>query len=146
MSYKTIPISELERKNDHWFSEDNKRFFKSMWDSYALQNEGSIYAYFVSSEKHVSHFANINEPRKYTIRKFNMRNGELPSDEGIFDFQAFKDKRSAERELRKYLENEPIKEDKAKWLQSEIEHLEYIIKRTYEEIEELKKELEGVKA
>jgi hypothetical protein len=123
----TVSISELERKNSHWFSEGNKRFFKSMWDSYALQNEGSIYAYFVSSEKHESSFAGINEPRKYTVRKFNMLSGNFAHDKDgtIFEFQKYATKKQAEKAMREYLKTEPIKADKLEYLQYELKELQY---------------------
>ena len=124
-----IPISELIRKNSHWFSEDNKGFFKSKWDSYALHNKGSIYAYFVSSEKHESLFSNINEPRKYTIRKFNLRDGDLKSESDIFDFQKYGTKSKALRALKEYMKTEPIKNDTVEYINSKIESLRYNIKR-----------------
>jgi hypothetical protein len=139
----TVSISELERKNSHWFSEDNKRFFKSMWDSYALQNEGSVYAYFVSSEKYVNYSSGANEARMYTIRKFNMRNGRFEGDKDgtIFEFQKYSTKAQAEKAMRKYLKTEPIKEDKAKYLQSEIEQLQYEEKQIGPKIQKLINEL-----
>jgi hypothetical protein len=141
----TVSINELVRKAPHWFSEDNKRFFKSMWDSYALQNEGSIHAYFVSSEKHESSFANIHEPRKYTIRKFNMRTGDMvvtdDKKEPLFEFQHFTTKKQAEKAMREYMQVEPIETDKQAFLQDEIKEQEYTIKRTQAHIEELKEEL-----
>lgn len=140
----TVPISELERKNAHWFSEDNKRFFRSKWDSYALQNEGSIYAYFVSSEKHVSYFANINEPRKYTIRKFNMVTGNMDvnADKNpIFEFQYFDTKKQAEKALREYLKTEPIKQEKIAHLQHELAELQYQEKQIAPKIQKIINEL-----
>ena len=143
-TYNTVSINELERKNSTWFSENNRRFFKSMWDSYALQNEGSTYAYFVSSEKHVSYSSGINEPRKYTIRKFNMRNGKISNnkDGTIFEFKKYTTKAQAEKALRKHLKTEPIRDDMVNFLNAEIEQLTYQIKRTQDEIVNLKTELE----
>lgn len=144
MTYKNISIENLSRLNNHWFSDDNKRFFKSIWDNYALKNNDSIYAYFISSEKHVNYFVNVNEPRKYTIRKFNMRNGDFLTSinkDSIFEFQAFKTKKQAEKELRKYLLIEPIKADKIEFLKREIESLKHKSERNIKTIEGLEKEL-----
>lgn len=112
-----VPIETIQRQHKgHWFSDDSKRFFKSMWDSYGLQNVGSIYAYFVSSEKF-----NDATPRKYGIRRVNMRNGEFShKDLGIFEFQAFNTKKQAYSALRKFLVTEPIYEDKIEWITGEI--------------------------
>lgn len=141
---KYIPISELERLNTNWFSVGSKRFFKSLWDNYALKNEDSIYAYFISSEKHVSYFANINEPRKYTIRKVNMRNGDFNTnidDNSIFKFQAFKTKKMAIKALIVYLKNEPIKADKLEFLKREIESKKYNVEWNKKSITRLETEL-----
>ena len=125
MNHETIPISEVIRLNDNWFSEDSKRFFRSRWDNYAFRNKESMFAYFISSEKHVSYFANIDEPRKYTIRKINMITGDFSNDDGIFKFQAYPTRRKALSGLKKYLETEPIKADKIAYLKSAIEHSKY---------------------
>jgi hypothetical protein len=142
----TVSISELERKNSNWFSPESKRFFKSMWDSYALQNEGSVYAYFVSSEKHESSFANINEPRKYTVRKFNMIVGRFDGDKdgSIFEFQKYDRKDQAEKALREYLKTEPIKADKIEFLKQEIGEQKYKLERTQQRILEIETELEAL--
>lgn len=139
--YNTIPISELERKNSIWFSERNKRFFKSLWDSYALQNEGSVYAYFVSSEKHEG--IGYSEPRMYTIRKFNMISGNFEGDTDgtIFEFQKFPTKKQAEKALREYLKNEPIKNEKIAFLQREIKELQYQESQIGPKIQKLVSEL-----
>ena len=140
-TYITVAINEIRRKhNGHWFDTDTKRFFNSKWDSYALQNEGSIHAYFVSSEKHG------NEDRKYTIRRFNMRTGDFPGRDTntIFEFQKYTTKTQAEKALREHLKTEPIRDDLVNFLNTEIEQLTYQIKRTTEEIAKLKAELEGL--
>ena len=68
MYYNSIPIYKLEELNPNWFSVGNKRFFNSKWENYAIQNQNSIHAYFISSEKHEPLFSKNYEPRKYTIK------------------------------------------------------------------------------
>lgn len=98
----TLPINDLIQKNANWFNEGNTRFFKSKWDDYAYKL--GEYAYFISSEKHVNYFVGINDPRKYTIRKFNMETGEFSTDnKDIFNFQRYSTKKQAEKALNAYL-------------------------------------------
>lgn len=139
LRYDVVPIDTLIRKHSgHWFDQDSKRFFNSKWDSHALQNEGSIFAYFISSERH------DDDARKYTIRRFNMVNGEVSSPYPsipIFEFQAFKTKAQAERAMRVYMRKvENIKAEKLSWLQGELEHL-----RKYETENLVKREADIVK-
>ncbi len=148
MNYDIIPIDEIIRKCPNWFSEDSKRFFDSLWNSYALKNKDSIYAYFVSSEKHTSYYPTyINEPRKYTIRKFNMRSGDFSPEQKntIFVFQNFETKDKAEKALRSYLEQEPIIKETRDWIRREIKQERYNRKRSLENIENLKQELIALK-
>ena len=97
-----IPIDMVIRKAPNWFNADNKRFFKSKWNNYAYQL--GEYAYFISSEKHVNYYVGVNDPRKYTIRKFNMTTGEFSTDnKDIFTFQRYSTKKAAEKALNAYL-------------------------------------------
>jgi hypothetical protein len=146
---KYVPIEDLIRLFPQWFSKDNSRSFRSKWNSYALQNGGSIHAYFVSSERHVSHFARINEPRKYTIRKFNMRDGSFSTsidDDSIFKFQRYNTKKQAERALKEYLKTEPIKADLTEWLKRTITSLQYEQSRIHKQIGDLNTELIDVES
>ena len=119
--YDIIPIETVIRKhNGHWFSEYNKRFFKSRWENTAYQNEGSLYAYFISSEKF-----NDNTSRKYTIRRVNMRDGEFSTGYPtpvIFEFQQYTTKAHALKALHEYLKTEDIKGELIAWLKGELEH------------------------
>lgn len=56
----------VTRSGSHFFDRDTMRFFKSRadWQTFAGQDGW----YFVTSEKHESAFARINEPRLYTVR------------------------------------------------------------------------------
>jgi len=118
--YDIIPIETIIRKhNGYWFSEDSKRFFKSRWENTAYQNEGSLYAYFISSEQHD---ANL---RKYTIRRVNMRDGEFSTGYPtpvIFEFQQYTTKAHALKALHEYLKTEDIKGELIAWLKGELEH------------------------
>ena len=117
--YDIIPIETVIRKhNGHWFSEDSKRFFRSRWENTAYQNEGSLYAYFISSEKFNDH-----TPRKYTIRRINMRNGEFSTSSPIppiFEFQQYTTKKQANKALHDYLKTEDIKGELIAWLKGEL--------------------------
>jgi hypothetical protein len=139
----TISISEIQRKhNGHWFDADTKSFFKSKWDDYAVQNEGSIYAYFVSSEQHG------DNSRKYSVRRFNLDNGQFdspyPDEETIFAFQRFDTKKQAEKAMREYLKTEPILTDKQLYYQRQIKEEEYNIERKQKRISELREKLKEV--
>ena len=118
--YDIIPIETVIRKHSgHWFSEDSKRFFRSRWENTAYQNEGSLFAYFISSEQHD---ANL---RKYTIRRVNMRDGEFPRGYPtpvIFEFQQYTTKAQALKALHEYLKTEDIKGELIAWLKDELEH------------------------
>lgn len=97
-----IPIDMVIRLSPKWFDTDNKRFFKSKWNNYAYQL--GEYAYFISSEKHENFYMGISDPRKYTIRKFNMNTGEFSTDnKDIFNFQRYSTKKQAEKALNVYL-------------------------------------------
>lgn len=65
-----LDISELidivKRSGSHFFDADALRFFKSRIDGYTFTAPDGWY--FVTSEKHESAFAGINEPRLYTVR------------------------------------------------------------------------------
>jgi hypothetical protein len=97
-----IPINDIIRLFPKWFDKDNIRFFKSKWNNYAYQL--GEYAYFISSEKHVNYYVGVNDPRKYTIRKFNMNTGDFSTDnKDIFNFQRYSTKKAAEKALNAYL-------------------------------------------
>ena len=131
----TISINEIIRKcTSHWFNEDSKRFFKSLWDQYAIQNDGSIFAYFISSEKH------NDEARKYTVRRFNLISGNVsspyPEENTIFEFQKYDTKKQADKALREYIKTEPQETDKQEFYKAEIANLEYQLKTINQKIAE----------
>lgn len=81
-------IAIVKRSGSHFFDADSMRFFRSRVDDYTFTGPDGWY--FVTSEKHVSHFAGINEPRKYTVRRLSIS----PDGDGLrlyelFGFQAF---------------------------------------------------------
>lgn len=138
-----ISINDVERQHKgHWFEASSKRFFNSRWDSIALQNDGSIFAYFISSER------NDLNPRMYTIRCVNMRNGEfsLPDsqrDNPLFEFQKFLTKQAAYAALRAYLDVEPqhARDDLIAWLEQTIHYKEnYEASQLRTEIDKLRSE------
>lgn len=140
-----IPIDDVQRKhNGHWFDADSKRFFNSRWDSYALQNDGSIFAYFVSSERH-----DLN-PRLYSIRSVNMRNGEFSEPEShkdseIFEFQKYMTKQAAYAALHAFLavEAQTVLKDKIAWLETTIHYKEnYQCAALRKEIDDLRTEVQ----
>lgn len=59
----------VTRSGSHFFDADTMRFFRSRPDWHVYPGPDGWY--FVTSEKHVSHFAHINEPRKYTVRRLS---------------------------------------------------------------------------
>lgn len=96
-----VPISEIIRKNKevnhHFFDKDTQRFFQSRWEKSALRK--GDYAYFITSEKFVSP-SGYSEPRKYTIRKANLKTGVVDTPSG-YDFQQFNTKSQAKAVLNK---------------------------------------------
>ena len=145
-NYDIIPIEDIKRVHTgYWFSEGAKGFFNSRWDSYALRNKGSIFAYFISSEK-----CRDDDARKYTIRSINMLNGEFSTpataSKELFDFQRFSTKKQADKALRAYLIMENILEDHAAWIEQEIKHIEiYVIPQQVEKVKKLQSKLEELK-
>lgn len=75
-----ISIGELiefvKRSGSHFFDRDTLRFFKSRVDDVTFTAPDGWY--FVTSEKHESAFAGINEPRLYTVRCLRA----VPADAG----------------------------------------------------------------
>jgi hypothetical protein len=69
----------VQRSGSHFFDTDTMRFFRSRLDAYVYPAPDGWY--FVTSEQHVSHFANIHEPRKYTVRQLRIVDG-VPNDGG----------------------------------------------------------------
>ena len=135
IKYNIRPIEEFKNKyHGHWFDADSKRFFNSRWDNVLYQNDGSIYAYFISSERN-----GYNNPRLYTIRRVNMRSFDFSSDfkSKIFNFQGFSTKREAYKFLREYLKTEDVKTDLIAWLKAELDSI-----RNYQETALQQKELD----
>jgi len=103
MSQKEIKYDSVNNvkfyHKGHWFDEDSMRFFNSRLDESAYLQNG-IY-YFISSERNDW----INKPRLYTIRRMNKEMGKMlhEEDNTIFEFQYFKTKAKAKKELLKFL-------------------------------------------
>ena len=59
----------VKDSGSHFFDDDNMRSFRSRLEDIVPGPDGW---YFITSEKHVSHFSGINEPRKYTVRRLSV--------------------------------------------------------------------------
>ena len=85
-----FPIDELiaavKRSGSHFFDADTMRFFRSRVDDYTFAGPDGWY--FVTSEKHESAFARINESRKYTVRCLRVTADDLKLYE-LGGFQAY---------------------------------------------------------
>jgi len=90
-----------ERAGKYWFTPDSMKFFNSNIESIGYLKKGSsTEGYFISSEKHTNSYMGISEPRKYTIRKFDLKTGGVDT-EG--DFQAYNSKSEAILSMKKLL-------------------------------------------
>lgn len=97
----TIPMSRIrglnQARGSHWFEKDTMSFFKSIVGQVAYaKSEKSRFAYFISSEKHVALSLGINEPRKYSLRKADLKTGKIDT---VGEFQAYSTKAQAKKEL-----------------------------------------------
>ena len=91
MFSNTNDLARLARDcGNHFFNRDALRFF----DSRICRD---IYGgrYFVTSEKHTNAFLGVDEPRRYTVREFDYRDGTLTIDT-VGDFQGFDSLASAQ--------------------------------------------------
>jgi len=81
-------VDYVKRSGSHFFDKDTMRFFRSRVDDYVFSGPDGWY--FVTSEKHESAFARINEPRAYTVRRLSWTDdhSDLRLYE-LFGFQAF---------------------------------------------------------
>ena len=64
-------IDIVKRSGSHFFDKETMRFFRSRVYDYTYAAPDGWY--FVTSEKHESAFARINEPRMYTVRQMRLR-------------------------------------------------------------------------
>ncbi len=78
-------IDLVKRTGSHFFDRDTMRFFKSRVDDVAVAGVDGWY--FVTSEKHESAFARINEPRMYTVRRLSLTPDG--SDLRLYELQGF---------------------------------------------------------
>lgn len=94
-----IPMYVIKAKNyesgQHWFSNDTMRFFGSKVPQDAYKKGDT--AYFISTEDNFD-----RTEKRYTIRKANLKTGEIDS---IGEFGQFKSKSDAQKELNKILNN-----------------------------------------
>ena len=62
-------LAEIAKRcGSHFFDRGTMRFFLSRIHDIKPASDGW---YFITSEKHVSRYSNLNEPRKYTVRKLS---------------------------------------------------------------------------
>lgn len=91
----TLSWSDFDGIVPHYFSESNRRFFKSKRYAEPRWSDSAQAFCFVSSEKHESRWSNINEPRMYTVRGINL-DGEILT---FGEFQEYKTLKQAEKAL-----------------------------------------------
>ncbi len=94
MSYYSIDINQVknlnESKHQYFFSPDTMRFWHSRTSTTALSNHSETY--FVTSER-----MDFKHPRKYTIRKADMKTGNISRVGG---FQAYDNRLEAWTEIK----------------------------------------------
>jgi hypothetical protein len=73
----------VKRSGSHFFDRETMKWFRSKVDAYTYSAPDGWY--FVTSEKHESAFAGINEARAYTVRRMSV--GTL--DNGSQDIQLY---------------------------------------------------------
>lgn len=76
-------MEAVRRSGSHFFDKDTMRYFKSRIDDVTFTGPDGWY--FVTSEKHESAFAQINEPRKYTVRRLSV----TPNDLRLYELGGF---------------------------------------------------------
>lgn len=105
---RTIPMRVVMKADsdagNFWFSKDSMNFFSSHVGGTAYLKKGSdIEGYFVSSEK------SPNNPRKYSIRTFDLKTGTVGT-EG--EFQAYNTEKQAEKAMQDIIAtNKEVMED-----------------------------------
>ena len=107
MKAEQIPMWRLKMMNEEagkfFFSRDTMRFFDSKLSPYAYKKGN--YAYFISSEQfhapETEYHPTYSAPRKYTIRKMNLKSGDVT---GVGEFQEFSSNEEARAKLKKILE------------------------------------------
>lgn len=94
----------MRQTGSHFFDKDTMRFFRSRVDYHVYAGVDGWY--FVTSEKHVSHYSGINEPRLYTVRRMSVVTRDNGSDDlGLFElenFQAYRTLETARRRAKYY--------------------------------------------
>lgn len=92
-----LDMSQLQdivrRSGSHFFDEATMRYFRSRcdWQTFAAPDGW----YFVTSEKHESAFARINEPRMYTVRCLRVCTRDNGSrDVALYELERFQNYRS----------------------------------------------------
>lgn len=107
-SYYSIDIEQIKRLNQekgfYFFSPDTMRFFHSRTSTTALKRENGTIAYFITSEQR-EHDA----PRKYTIRKCNMKSGDIST---VGNFHEYDTRMQAQSEMLKIIMNESREMDR----------------------------------
>jgi hypothetical protein len=122
---KTMPLSLMQSINRahgfHFFDKDALRFFDGKIETSGFKNGDTVL--FVTSEQF--HGSEGSEPRKYSVREMNLKEGNI---ETIAGFQAFRTKQDAMRIIKLMQEGMPApKEDistaagKAEYYSTEVE-------------------------
>ena len=90
---ENYPMSEAEtinrEKGKHFFDPSAKRFFNSRISESGIRKGNEVY--FTTSEKF-----DYNSPRKYSVRKMNLKTGEVGE---VSEFQAYDTSSQARRAL-----------------------------------------------
>ena len=72
---KNIPMRDIinlnEKKGKFWFKPKTLKFFNSRFGGTVVEKVGTKRAFFVSSEK------GPNEQRRYSVRKVNLKTGDI---------------------------------------------------------------------
>ncbi|MCJ7768018.1 hypothetical protein MUP79_06475 [Candidatus Bathyarchaeota archaeon] len=125
---KTMPISLMQSINrahgSHFFDKGALRFFDGKIESSGFKHGDTVL--FVTSEQF--HWSEGSQPRKYSVREMNLKDGSV---ETVAGFQAFGTKQDAQRIIKLMLEGMPApKEDigtgmgKAEYYSTEVENKE----------------------
>lgn len=118
-SVSRIPISTVKSANKaaglHFFDKDTIRFFNSKIQPVAYTKDG-LTAYFISSEQ-----MDYNSPRKYSIRKSDLKTGVTGT---VGEFGEFSSVTEANQALKKIIGTDVSKSKVAQTLDSVIAEME----------------------
>jgi len=93
-----IDISTIKERHEkagyHFFEKSAKRFFDSKIGKNAYVDKKGDNAYFITSEQFHHYGEGRSDPRKYSVRKANLRTGEVDT---VGEFQSYPDSKTATR-------------------------------------------------